>query len=160
MNVLRTIRGMRGVRRTACTLLVAVTLVATQALPAWAPDGGGGCGTRLDRDGNPILYTTAAQCHFVFRGLPIVVTGDAQVLTGDATVRVWATIMELEDRGVAPVLVECTATARGFAQCTKGVPDEVTVIENLALGQAYVSCHVRSTTGARGTYRCISGSGR
>ena len=92
----------------------------------------------------------------MFRGFPIYVFGTSSS-SGSSSVHVWVTIEDAEALPQHATLVECSATANGFAQCDRGLPDETTHVENTGLQQFHLRCHVQSS--GTGSYRCVSGSG-
>lgn len=133
--------------------ILTLLVVGGIAAPAPAPDAGSACG-KTDPD-DP--WRRSHICHFWFRGLPIVVQGDAIGKDGATQLRVW--VSPLEDPTVP--LVECTATdtdGSGFARCSNGVPDETSQWPEYGGARAVLLyCNVEGAR--RGTYLCVSGFG-
>lgn len=124
-------------------MMVAVT-------PARAPDAGASCG-RTDPD-RP--WRSEHSCHFWFRGLPLLVWGNAG--GPQASVRVWISLHE--DPAVGVPLVECSDQGGSSASCSEGLPDE-TGDYPWPTGARFLTlwCHVEGNPS--GTYQCVSGLG-
>lgn len=134
----------RHVRR---RLLVALCVLALSSSISMAPASDpGSCPT------NDPSYVGSRTCALGFTGFPIVFFGNAEVTSGQASVRVW-----VAPRGYPLVVLgECSASAARFTQCDGGLPDQTTAaplppqLHLLAL-----ECHVEGT--AHGTFGCKTG---
>lgn len=152
-------------RRLAAAL--ALVVGAALPLPGAATDIGPGCG-----QADPVAISVH-DCKFLFRGLPIQVTGTATDPDGNRnmTLRVWVHEYYEHEHvtpvtGHATVITECTTQGRGFIICAEEWPtgDEIDLIHPLLTQQVHLSCHVEASitgtsTKPRVTYSCKSGRG-
>ena len=126
------------------TLALAV-LVTALSVPAVAFDGNV-CGG--DHDGS-------AECGITIKGLPILVTGDAEASNASkpVDVRVWIT---LDGYPQVPIW-ECTGSGTGFARCGDGLPDQTTMVNFPGVVPGIrVVCHVEASHA--GWYQCAAGT--
>lgn len=131
-------------------VLAAGLLAAASGSPAPAPatDAGAGCGS--DTKNPNTRWTRPQQCHFEFRGLPLIVRGSASA-TGTARVRVFISTVRF-----GPPIVECSSTGSGFTECDAGLPSS-----SAKLGQTpplqTIWCHVEGVS--TGHFWCQSALG-
>jgi len=136
-------------RRSLRIGIAAAILLGATGQSAPASDAGAGCGSDPAKPATKWTTSSPRQCHFQFRGFPLIARGDATA-TGTASVHVWISLVQ-----GGPPLVECSRSANGSAGCQTGVPDSTTPVQVQPLQTIW--CHVQGV--GTGNYWCQSAYG-